>query len=336
MNKTLLSFIILFCGMMLFIASCKNNETTDPSYTATQEDLNKSTAVEETDVTGKKYGESVSIPHNGTPNPPESTYRDIYSNSASKSTADYATGTIFTKRTYAKNADGSKGELFVTFAMIKHEAGYYPDGGDFEYVMMPNTGENDYNANPNGELPPASETNMRGQLGNCAGCHSQTSSFIFARDGVPAFKATQADLDKSTMAEDLNVTGAKYGEAVSIAHNGTPDPNTTFRDIYSSIYPQENIDVGTILTKRTSMKNEDSSKGDLQVTFAMIKREPGYFPEGGDWEYVMMPNDGSNDYEMHPNGMLPDESSEMRGKNTNCAQCHSQAGSSFSFVRNSK
>ncbi len=81
------------------------------------------------------------------------------------------------------------------------------------------------------------------------------------------------------------------------------------------------------------MKNADGSKGALQVTFAMIKREPGYFIDGGDWEYVMMPNDGSNDYDMHPNGMLPDEGSDMRGQMANCASCHAKAGASYSFVR---
>jgi hypothetical protein len=62
------------------------------------------------------------------------------------------------------------------------------------------------------------------------------------------------------------------------------------------------------------MKLADGSKGMLQVTFAMIKREEGYYPLGGDFEYVMMPNDGSNDYEVNPNGMLPADGSEMRGQ----------------------
>ena len=335
MNKYLFSTILIFGGLMLFISSCTNNEETpDPTYELTQAELNKSTDVEELDVTGKKYGESVSIPHNGSPNPPESTYRDIYSNATSKA-GDYPTGTIFTKRTLVKNADGSKGDLLVTFAMVKHEVGYYPEGGDFEYVMMPNDGSNDYGSNPNGMLPPESATEMRGKLANCAGCHSNTPSFIFARDGVPAFKATQTDLDKATNAEDLNVTGTKYGEDVSIPHNGMPiSPDSTFRDIYSNLLPQENINVGTIVTKSTFMKHADGSKGALQVTFAMIKREPGYFPTGGDFEYVMMPNDGSNDYEAHPNGMLPPESAtEMRGQLGNCASCHAKAGSSYLFVR---
>lgn len=333
MKKQLLSFIVLSLGVALFMSSCKNdNEDPDPSYTLTQNDLNKSSDEVEKDITGKKYGEDVSIPHGGSGLTFDDTYRDVYSN-LSKSTSANDMGTIYTKRTYVKNADGSKGDLLVTFAMAKRESGYYAEGGDWEYVVMPNDGSNDYSVNPNGLLPPTSETNMRGQLASCAGCHAKASDdFLFTTGEVPAFKATQADLDGSTNVEDLDVTGKEYGEAAK-AHNGTPDPETTFRDIYSNILPQEAVDVGTILTKGTFMKNADGTKGPLQVTFAMIKREPGYYPEGGDWEYVMMPNDGSNDYDMHPNGTLPADGAEGRGKLESCATCHALAGPSYSFVR---
>jgi hypothetical protein len=332
MNKHLLSTLIFIFGLAVLFTSCKNDsEDPAPSYTLTQDALNNSTGEVEMNVTGKKYGEDVSIPHGGSGLTFNDTYRDIYTSTA-KSTSASSAGTVFTKRTYVKNADGSKGDLLVTFAMAKREAGYYSDGGDWEYVMMPNDGSNDYTANPNGMLP-AEGSDMRGQLANCAGCHSQAGTdFIFSEGDVPVFKATQADLDRSTNVEDLDVTGTEYGDAAK-GHNGTPDPNSTFRDIYSNILEKESVDVGTILTKGTFIKNVDGSKGALQVTFAMIKREPGYYPEGGDWEYVMMPNDGTNDYEMHPNGTLPAEGSENRGKLPNCAGCHAEAGSSFSFVR---
>lgn len=338
MSKNLFLISAVISALLLFVASCKNdnNETPEPSYTLTQGELNESTKDVEISVTGRKYGSDVSIPHGGANLTTEETYRDIYSNAGSKkSTAANAMGTVYTKRTYVKNADGSKGDLLVTFAMAKREAGYFTDGGDWEYVMMPNDGFNDYNANPNGTLPSISAIEMRGQLVSCAGCHSKAGSdYLFSEGEVPAFKATQTDLNAATKVEDLGVTGTKYGEGVSIPHGGSSgNPDSTFRDIYSNIGQQEDIRVGAVMAKRTYAKNADGSKGPLLVTFSMIKHEEGYFPEGGDFEYVLMPNDGSNDYGANPNGLLPDESViERRGKLESCAGCHSKV-SGFSFVR---
>ncbi len=333
MKRNLSLLFMLSLGVMVYFSSCNNNtDDPDPSYSLTQSDLNKSTSEVELNVTGRKYGDDASIPHNGQPVSPNTTYRDIYT-STSKSTNANGLGTIYTKRTYIKNADGSKGNLLVTFAMAKREAGYYAAGGDWEYVMMPNDGSNDYGANPNGMLPDVT-SEMRGQLGNCASCHATAGEdFIFADGTVPAFKATQADLNAAVNAEDLMVTGAEYGADVSIPHNGMPiSVDSTYRDIYSGIGEKENVDVGTIFTKGTFMKHADGSKGALQVTFAMIKREEGYYPVGGDFEYVMMPFNADNDYGTNPNGMLPDEGSEMRGQLANCASCHAKVDE-YLFVR---
>ena len=177
--KTTLFFVALMGGLLLLAPSCKTEDDTDPTYTLSQADLNKATNAEDLDVTGTEYGADVSIPHNGMPISPDSTYRDIYSNIAKSD--DIKMGTIFTKKTWMKNPDASKGMLQVTFAMAKREAGYNPAGGDFEYVMMPNDGSNDYDTNPNGMLPDVSNTDMRGKLGTCAGCHAKVSSYIFVR-----------------------------------------------------------------------------------------------------------------------------------------------------------
>ena len=336
MKRNLTIGLIFLFGVSVFFSACKTKtDDPDPAFSLTQEELNKATNVKELDVTGRKYGNDVSIPHGGSGLSTEQTYRDIYNNGSKKSTdAVNSVGTIYTKRTHMKNADGSKGNLLVTFAMVKRESGYYANGGDWEYIMMPNDGSNDYGANPNGALP-AEGTDGRGQLASCAACHAKAaeSDYIFANGLVPEFKVTQADLNAAVMEEDLMVTGTKYGEDVSIPHNGMPiSVDSTYRDIYSNIGMKEDLRVAAILTKATFMKKPDGSKGDLQVTFAMIKREEGYYPDGGDFEYVLMPNDGTNDYETNPNGILPDESSPMRGKLANCASCHSKV-EGFSFVR---
>ncbi len=179
--KTKLFLMLAIAGFIALSSGCKKDE--DPqeaeTYTLTQTDLNQATGAEDLDVTGSPYGQDVTIAHNGMAVSADSTFRDIYSNISSSESITL--GTIFTKKTYLMNADGSKGMLQVTFAMAKREAGYNTDGGDWEYVMMPNNTGNDFSAQPNGVLPDISETEMRGKLAMCASCHSKKSSYIFVR-----------------------------------------------------------------------------------------------------------------------------------------------------------
>ena len=113
-------------GFSLLWTSCTNDSDEDPNptYTLTQADMNGSDKEVELNATGRKYGDA-SIPHGGSGLTTEDTYRDIYSNIGFKSSDASASGTIFTKRTYMKNADGSKGELLVTFAMAKRKPGIF-------------------------------------------------------------------------------------------------------------------------------------------------------------------------------------------------------------------
>jgi|GEM_PF-855904 hypothetical protein len=172
-NKFFISLLAVF--LIAGVTSCSNDDDDDTveqePFTATQSDLNAATTEIDIGVTGTPYGEDVTVAHNGQPISPDSTIRDIYATLGSISD-DIDVGTVFSKHTYIKNEDGSKGPLAVTFAMIKHEAGDNPDGGDWEYVVMPNDGSNDYDENPNGKLPPESAEDMRGALANCMSCHS--------------------------------------------------------------------------------------------------------------------------------------------------------------------
>ena len=100
MNKNLFIVTAVVSVFFLFVTSCNNNsDDPDPSYTLTQTDLNKSTSAVDLDVTGREYGDGVSIPHNGQPVPPENTYRDIYKKNSKKSTDAFGLGTVYTKRT---------------------------------------------------------------------------------------------------------------------------------------------------------------------------------------------------------------------------------------------
>ena len=153
-------------------------------------------------------------------------------------------------------------------------------------------------------------------------------------DNTP-FIATQADLDAATKVFEKGITGKPYGDA-TIAHNGSSMPaDSTFRDVFSNL--SDNADPlakGTIITKHTYVMDENGNQSDLQVTFAMVKREDGYYTDGGDWEYSMMPFDASVDYNSNPNGMLPTSvDDQSRGKLGMCAGCHAAGGSDYLFVR---
>jgi hypothetical protein len=51
-------------------------------------------------------------------------------------------------------------------------------------------------------------------------------------------------------------------------------------------------------------------------TFAMAKRDPGFFPQGGDWEYIVLGADGRL---------------EDRGKLALCARCHAEGNADRVF-----
>ena len=79
----------------------------------------------------------------------------------------------------------------------------------------------------------------------------------------------------------------------------------------------------------------------------MIKREPGYYPAGGDWEYAFIKYNTPADTAGHRYGLLPADSlalssaavdmtkTGIRGKlQTRCANCHATAhDNGFVFMR---
>ena len=135
------------------------------------------------------------------------------------------------------------------------------------------------------------------------------------------FTTTQADIDNSTF-----VVGT-YDTAESSlgAHGG----DNTIRDVYAST--SEGLDYRTVITKRIYAKEENGDKGDLTEVYAMVKHEAGYNPDGGDWEWIIIP--GSSVTTENPNGMLSE--ARLRSKEASvCISCHRVAdGDDFSFVR---
>lgn len=81
-----------------------------------------------------------------------------------------------------------------------------------------------------------------------------------------------------------------------------------------SLVPGSVMPVGTLLVQRHQQQQTAAPLG----AFVMEKKPSGYFPEGGDWEYLVVGRDGRI---------------EARGKLEACARCHAEAAADFVFPR---
>jgi hypothetical protein len=81
---------------------------------------------------------------------------------------------------------------------------------------------------------------------------------------------------------------------------------------YTNLAPSSQFGVGSVLVKK-HVSTSSSAPGPI---FAMAKRDPGFFPEGGDWEYVVIDADGRL---------------EGRGKLAACARCHAEGNADRVF-----
>jgi hypothetical protein len=102
--------------------------------------------------------------------------------------------------------------------------------------------------------------------------------------------------------------------------HGTGDWNAQVRVNATALEALPALGVGRSLPRGSVLVqlHTDKRTGAPVHGFAMEKREEGYFPAGGDWDYAVLGLDG----------MV-----QQRGKLTFCARCHAEAPSGFVFVR---
>ena len=81
---------------------------------------------------------------------------------------------------------------------------------------------------------------------------------------------------------------------------------------YTNLAPSSRFGVGSLLVK----KHTSTSASTPGPIFAMTKRDAGFYPEGGDWEYVVLDAEGHL---------------EDRGKLALCARCHAEANADRVF-----
>jgi hypothetical protein len=81
---------------------------------------------------------------------------------------------------------------------------------------------------------------------------------------------------------------------------------------YANLAGSTKFAVGSLLVK----KHASTKSAAPATTFAMVKRDAGFFPEGGDWEYVVLDAEGRL---------------EDRGKLAPCARCHAEGNADWVF-----
>ena len=179
MNRFYLFLVTIMLAALFITAGCAQEETKDPGKDNTTADVvDDSAAVEpeivepepvdtapvaaEIDVSFLQDYNNWELAKADVTSPAHmNAIKDVYVNSigidAFKSgTVPFPAGTIITKENYADES-GTKGSLMALTCMIKMEAGYDPDNGDWAYV---NTGADGV----------AQET---GKLTMCIECHTQ-------------------------------------------------------------------------------------------------------------------------------------------------------------------
>jgi hypothetical protein len=159
---------------------------------------------------------------------------------------------------------------------------------------------------------------------------------------VPEVLLSQAQLDSVRTLQFGGLSGVwiEGTDSVPTAHVEVPGftADSTNRSLYTS-YPKEmpgRIIPGTLLAKHVYRRNANGTDGERLAVFVMHKQNTGYFTQGGDWDYYVLP--ASSVTAAHPNGQLAEALRKLGGyevfrKAAYCADCHARGGADYLFSR---
>jgi hypothetical protein len=88
--------------------------------------------------------------------------------------------------------------------------------------------------------------------------------------------------------------------------------NSEAETVYANLVPTSRFPGGALLVQM----HRNPGSGIPGPIFSMLKRDPGFFPEGGDWEYLVTDSEGWI---------------EDRGPLALCARCHAEAKADWVF-----
>ncbi len=292
--------LVITLGLSLGLAGCSDDDdTTTPPVVSEFSGYSDWSQVEYTNAASPFLGPA----HMG--ENPEYT-RGIYSSEPDKVDGDYSVGTIFIKETFTHDAQGNKmyPDAMGLLGMIKREAGFDTEGGDWEY----------FNINTSN----LSTIDSGANLGSCKGCHTNATG----EDGTDHIFAHPYEFraDNASFADfaTWNVIGTEQGPdplLLGTAHEGN-DANAV-RTIYKKQLQARPISgdwngypVGTLFLK--TVKDVDDN---IIGKTAMVKRGGGFDTTHGDWEYFMM--------DMESSQMMA-----MGDQSSMCIGCHTAATAS--------
>jgi hypothetical protein len=132
---------------------------------------------------------------------------------------------------------------------------------------------------------------------------------------------------------DLAITGNPFRTRTSAAEINS------IRDITTNKKINENLRPGHVFVIK-SFQNQNGRKGALINIHIMVKRENGFNPIGGDFEYINIDFNSNTNYNRHPNGELPAlTDTANRGIDVArfaCVNCHRHSSTNGDFLFTNK
>lgn len=176
-NVRLIAAFVISAALVSLLSSCNKDDDDPVKIEITQEQLDAAVMELKIGQTGDDF------PHGGPVSTGDSTFRDMYGSTKDLS-GEITPGTIVAKRTYGFEDGGRSDQLYVTFAMVKREAGFDSENKDWEYIMMPYDASTDYSKHPNGILPAVGADNRGANVGQCKICHSSApgGDYLYVND----------------------------------------------------------------------------------------------------------------------------------------------------------
>lgn len=131
---------------------------------------------------------------------------------------------------------------------------------------------------------------------------------------APSQDAATALVDPGIDLQSVHPVGKAFVSRGHFAGQWTAEiaVNETALPTYQQMAPSSHFSVGSLLVK----KHASTSASTPGPIFVMSKRDPGFYPEGGDWEYTVLDAEGHL---------------EDRGKLPLCARCHAEANADWVF-----
>ncbi len=199
--------------------------------------------------------------------------------------------------------------------MIKMEAGYFPEGGDFLYAEVLHDGH----------------VLQGGRLQSCAKCHQarQHDGFLFGvRNELKTNTIDRTEMDNhfANLAKQTIVNRDYLKNTEFFPLNSTAYASELSPDNYIKVYISQFASLNYLTVHRDRensharlpeetviIREVQDESGKIKNITAMVKANKGYYPEGGDFFYGVYDSDGNT---------ILDDGRALAGRLFDCGDCH--------------